>query len=53
MAVDEQSGSLGQDVPIAVIGYGIRFPGDATSPEAFYRMLSEGRDAWVSCYVVK
>ena len=33
-------------VPIAVVGYGCRFPGDATSPAAFYEMLAEGRDAW-------
>lgn len=46
MAKDESQGSYGQDVPIAIVGCGVRFPGDATSPEKFYEMLSEGRDAW-------
>lgn len=31
--------------PIAVIGLGLRFPQDATSPEAFWQMLIEGRSA--------
>jgi epothilone polyketide synthase D len=30
--------------PIAVIGIGTRFPGDCSSPEAFWSMLQEGRD---------
>ncbi|MEM6363918.1 MAG: beta-ketoacyl synthase N-terminal-like domain-containing protein, partial [Planctomycetota bacterium] len=33
------------DEPIAVIGLGCRFPGGATSPDAFWRMLRDGRDA--------
>jgi acyl transferase domain-containing protein/acyl carrier protein len=32
--------------PIAVVGLGCRFPG-AASPDAFWRLLSEGRDAIV------
>lgn len=32
--------------PIAVIGMSIRFPGDATSPDAFWDMLMAGRSAW-------
>ena len=31
--------------PIAIIGYSLRFPQDATSSEAFWRMLVEGRSA--------
>ncbi len=31
--------------PIAVVGIGCRFPGRARSPEAFWRLISEGIDA--------
>ncbi|MGW6020468.1 acyltransferase domain-containing protein [Streptomyces sp. NPDC055099] len=33
------------DAPVAVIGIGCRLPGAVTSPAAFWRLLSEGRDA--------
>ncbi|MEW2398842.1 type I polyketide synthase [Streptomyces sp. NPDC046862] len=33
------------DTPIAVIGLGCRFPGGADSPDAYWRLLTEGRDA--------
>ncbi|MWA09051.1 type I polyketide synthase [Streptomyces sp. BA2] len=32
------------DSPVAVIGVGCRLPGAVTSPAAFWRLLSEGRD---------
>ena len=32
------------DEPIAIIGIGCRFPGDAETPSKFWRMLCEGRD---------
>lgn len=32
--------------PIAIIGLGCRFPGDATSPESFWKLVSESRGAW-------
>ena len=31
--------------PIAVIGFSLRFPQEATSPESFWEMLCEGRSA--------
>src|ERR1700722_11081993 len=35
----------GQSQPIAVIGMGLRFPGCGSDPEAFWRMIADGRDA--------
>ncbi|NTX01461.1 type I polyketide synthase [Myxococcus sp. CA040A] len=35
----------GQREPIAIIGMSCRFPGGATSPEAFRELLASGRDA--------
>lgn len=32
-------------MPIAIIGIGCRFPGDATSPDKFWKFISEGRSA--------
>ncbi|MFD2684170.1 type I polyketide synthase [Streptomyces phyllanthi] len=34
-----------RNAPIAVIGLGCRFPGGADSPDAYWRLLTEGRDA--------
>lgn len=31
--------------PIAIIGLNLKFPGDATSPEAFWDMLQNARNA--------
>jgi hypothetical protein len=31
---------------IAIIGLACRFPGDASSPAAFFEMLLQGKDAW-------
>ena len=33
------------DVPVAVIGFSLNFPQQATSSAAFWRMLVEGRSA--------
>jgi len=33
--------------PIAIIGIGCRFPGGASSPKAFWRLLCQGKDAIV------
>jgi len=35
---------LGKE-PIAIVGIGCRFPGGATDPESFWRLLSDGVDA--------
>lgn len=42
MAPDEQDDIM----PIAIVGMGCRFPGEARSPQAFFEMLSKGRAAW-------
>lgn len=36
---------LNVDQPVAIIGMGLRFPQDATSPEKFWQMLVDGRSA--------
>jgi len=45
-AVASTTGAAGlSNEPIAVIGISCRFPGGADSPEAFWELLREGRDA--------
>lgn len=33
-------------MPIAIVGFSCRFPGDATSPEKLWKLCAEGRSAW-------
>ena len=33
-------------MPIAVVGISCRFPGEATNPQNFWNMITQGRDAW-------
>ena len=46
MAIDCEGSLLrSESSDIAVVGIGLRFPGDATSPEAFQEFLLRGRSA--------
>ena len=40
------SSENGEVMPIAVVGIGFRGPKDATNVERFWRLISEGREAW-------
>jgi acyl transferase domain-containing protein/NAD(P)-dependent dehydrogenase (short-subunit alcohol dehydrogenase family)/acyl carrier protein len=40
-----ETAERGSAEPIAIVGMDCRFPGGATSPDAFWRLLEEGRDA--------
>ncbi|RYP11167.1 hypothetical protein DL764_000238 [Monosporascus ibericus] len=33
-------------IPLAIVGIGCRFPGDATNPEKLWDLLANGRSAW-------
>jgi acyl transferase domain-containing protein/SAM-dependent methyltransferase/acyl carrier protein len=44
-AVPEPTASVHTDEPIAIIGMACRFPGEADSPEAYWRLLRDGVDA--------
>lgn len=47
MEVNEKESDLGEQnktEPVAVVGFSLRFPG-ATSPEAFWQLMSERRSA--------
>src|SRR5947209_528121 len=36
---------MAADEPLAIVGIGCRFPGDADDPDSFWRLLCDGRDA--------
>src|SRR5262245_25895964 len=41
--IDELERGLAE--PIAIVGIGLRLPGGVSTPNAFWRLLAEGRDA--------
>jgi acyl transferase domain-containing protein/surfactin synthase thioesterase subunit len=43
-SVSIHSEPLAQSEPIAIVGMGCRFPGDVSTPEEFWDLLSSGRD---------
>jgi len=43
--VPPDAGSNAERQPIAIIGIGCRFPGNVSSPEDFWKLLTNGIDA--------
>jgi acyl transferase domain-containing protein len=33
-------------IPLAIVGIGCRFPGDATNPEKLWELIANGKSAW-------
>ncbi|KAI4264768.1 MAG: hypothetical protein L6R42_000140 [Xanthoria sp. 1 TBL-2021] len=38
----------GNPTPVAIVGIGIRLPGNVTDPDGFWSLLTEGRHCWTS-----
>lgn len=46
-ATETSSGkAVDLNMPIAITGISTRFPGGSDSPEALWKMISEGKSAW-------
>ena len=45
MAQTNGYGGDASSMPIAIIGTGLRFPGDGSDPESFWQMLLDARSA--------
>lgn len=45
-SLDNGVSPMRRDVPIAIVGMGCRFPGEATSPEKLWQLCASARSAW-------
>ena len=45
LALEQHEQLQARSEPIAIVGLGCRFPGGADDPQAYWRLLAEGRDA--------